>query len=138
MLDLVAARSTCIRRAVGAVITDEEGHVLSTGYNGVPSNFDHCTDHPCVGAGDRPGDSSNCMAVHAEQNALLQCSNLSRAHTMYCSCVPCFVCAKMVTNTSIKRIVAKETYADTRGFDVLMDAGILIQIGEEVYGLTET
>lgn len=138
MLDLVAARSTCIRRAVGAIITDEDGHVLSTGYNGVPRDFDHCISVPCIGAGDRPGDNTNCMAVHAEQNALLQCSDISSAHTMYCSCVPCFICAKMIANTNIKRIVAKETYSDTRGFDVLMDAGILIQIGEEVYGLTET
>jgi len=124
MLKLVAARSTCIRRKVGAIIVDRDGHVLSTGYNGVPSNFDHCIDVPCAGAIDAPGNTSNCMAVHAEQNALLQCSNLSNAHAMYVSCVPCFVCAKMIANTKISYILTIEQYADSRGRDVLSEAGI--------------
>ena len=134
ILDLVAARSTCIRRAVGAIITDKEGHVLSTGYNGTPEDFDHCTDNPCRGASDKPGDSSNCMAVHAEANALLQCSQLFRAHTMYCSCLPCFQCAKMICNTNIEVIIAKERYADTRGLDILLDRGITIIVDDkEIY-----
>jgi len=134
ILDQVASRSTCVRRAVGAIITDEEGHILATGYNGPPSDFDHCTDHPCRGAGDKPGDTSNCMAVHAEQNALLQCLRPELAHTMYCTCVPCFVCAKMIANTKIKTIFAKQSYADERGLDVLLLAGIVIEVDGIVYG----
>jgi dCMP deaminase len=135
LLDLVAERSTCARRKVGAIITDEDSHILSTGYNGVPKGFEHCIDVPCPGASDEPGNNAHCMAVHAEQNALLQCNYLSRAHTMFVSCVPCFICAKMIANTNIKIIVAKEKYADTRGFDVLISAGIAIRIGEQVYGV---
>jgi len=134
ILDLVASRSTCKRRAVGAIITDEEGHILSTGYNGVPRGFDHCIDVPCSGAGDRPGDSSNCMAVHAETNALLQCSDLERARILYSTCVPCFGCAKSIANTKIKTVIAKQTYADTRGMDVLLEAGIVVEVNGEVYG----
>jgi len=128
MLDLVAARSTCARRAVGAIITDTKHHILSTGYNGVPSGFTHCIDTPCVGRYDPPGDSSRCMAVHAEQNALLQCSRLDLAAVMYTSCVPCFTCAKMIVNTHITRVVALKTYADTTGLSVLEAAGITVEV----------
>ena len=134
MLDLVAARSTCVRRAVGAIITDRDGHILSTGYNGVPRDFDHCLDLPCQGATDAPGNTSNCMAVHAETNAILQCSSLSRASIMYCSCVPCKTCALMICNTEIETIFAKERYADTRGLDILLDRGITIIVDDkEIY-----
>ena len=128
MLKLVAARSTCVRRAVGAIITDKDGHVLSTGYNGVPRDFDHCTSVNCEGAKDKPGDTSNCMAVHAEQNALLQCCDLSRAHTIYTSCVPCFVCAKMIANTNIEMVVCETDYADKRGLMVLLDRGCTVEV----------
>jgi len=135
MLDLVAARSTCIRRAVGAIITDRDGHILSTGYNGVPRDFDHCLDLPCQGATDAPGNTSNCMAVHAETNAILQCSSLSRASIMYCSCVPCFVCAKMLSNTEIKTLICLEEYADKRGLEVLLKAGCIVDVAGTVYGM---
>ena len=128
MLKLVAARSTCIRRAVGAIITDKEGHVLSTGYNGVPRDFDHCIDNPCAGASQEPGNTTLCMAVHAEQNALLQCGDLSRAHTIYCSCTPCFVCAKMIANTNIEVIICEQGYADKRGLMVLLERGLTVEI----------
>lgn len=133
MLKLVANRSTCIRRKVGAIITDKEGHVLSTGYNGVPKNFDHCIDVPCLGATDKSGDTSQCMAVHAEQNALLQCSDLSRASVMYASCTPCFVCAKMIVNTNIGAIICIEEYADKSGLTVLLEAGCAVQIAGRIY-----
>ena len=128
MLKLVAARSTCIRRAVGAIITDEDGHVLSTGYNGVPKGSDHCINNPCAGAADLPGNTSNCLAVHSEQNALLQCSDLPRAHTIYISCIPCFVCAKMICNTGIKKVICVETYADTRGMELLLQSGKYVEV----------
>lgn len=120
----VASRSTCARRAVGCIITDKEGHVLSMGYNGPPKNLSHCTDHPCAGANDSSGDNSNCIAVHAEQNALLQCSSLDRAYYLYCSCTPCFVCAKMIANTNIIKVMILEDYADQRGCSILARVGI--------------
>lgn len=124
MLDLVASRSTCPRRSVGAIIVDAHNTVLSTGYNGVPRGFDHCTDNPCPGRHDQAGDSSRCLAVHAEQNALLQCHRPDLMHTLYASCSPCFTCAKMIANTSIKRIVCRTFYAESEGVKVLMARGI--------------
>ncbi len=132
MLKLVAARSTCVRRAVGAIITDKDGHVLSTGYNGVPRNFEHCIDKPCQGASQEKGDTSLCMAVHAEQNAILQCNDLERASAIYCSCTPCFVCAKLIVNTPIERVVCEKPYSDTRGLTVLLERGCVVEIEGKV------
>lgn len=128
MLHLVSARSTCVRRKVGAIITDEDGHVLSTGYNGVPKTFPHCTDRNCSGATDTPGNTDNCMAIHAEANAILQCSDLNRACTIYCSCSPCFTCAKLIANTNIKRVICQETYSDKRGINILLTKGCIVEI----------
>lgn len=136
MLELVASRSTCVRRQVACIITDKDNHVLATGYNGVPVNFDHCTEHPCAGAKDLPGQTDNCLAVHGEQSALLQC-DVRLAHTLYCSCLPCFTCAKLIANTPIARVICASYYADRRGLDVLLSAGCIIVIGNTTYGLEE-
>lgn len=134
MLTLVASRSTCTRRKVGAIIVDENNKVLATGYNGVPKNFPHCIDSPCAGATDTPGNNDNCMAVHAEQNALLQCVDIDRARIMYCSCIPCFACAKIIANTKISYVVCIEKYADTRGLAVLLQANIVVEAAGELFG----
>jgi len=131
MLELVAARSTCTRRAVGAIITDVYNKILSTGYNGVPRGMVHCIDVACIGAIDLAGDSSRCEAVHAEVNAILQCSAIERAHTFYVSCTPCFTCAKMICNTSIKRVVVLEPYADQAGQTMLSRARIEIIVASQ-------
>jgi dCMP deaminase len=129
MLDIFARRSTCTRRQVAAIITDAGGKVLSCGYNGVPKGFVHCNEGgPCLGRNDPKGDTRRCDAVHAEQNALLQCgSRLAEAHTLYCSCTPCFECAKLICNTNIKRVVVTEHYADTRGKEILEAAHIRVE-----------
>jgi dCMP deaminase len=123
MLDLVSSRSTCGRRSVGSIITTDKGHILSTGYNGVPSTVAHCIEVPCSGINDPSGDSSRCFAVHAEQNALLQCWRLDLARTMYCTVFPCFICAKMIANTQINKLIYREEYADRAGLVLLTDLG---------------
>lgn len=126
MLAVVAARSTCARRSVGAIITDEQGIVLATSYNGAPSGFVHCTESPCPGALDPGGDTRRCQAIHAEQNALLTCHRLDLAHTMYVTVIPCFVCAKLILNTSIERVIATGPYTgDELGAEMLKKAEIL-------------
>jgi dCMP deaminase len=125
MLDIVQARGTCLRRQVGAILTDETGHVLNTAYNGPPSKEPHCVDFPCAGANDPPGDTRRCLAVHAEQNLLIQCQQLFRAHTMYVTVTPCFTCAKMICNTPIQRIIITGPYADDEGGKLLRRRGLL-------------
>lgn len=145
MLSLVASRSTCQRRAVGAIIIDEQRHILATGYNGVPRGFLHCgefikaedreslrhfghtlNDLECEGASDTSGDTRRCLAVHAEANALLQCIDVSRAHTLYCSATPCWECAKLICNTPIRRVVATQEYPT--GLEILRAAGVSVEI----------
>jgi len=126
MLRLVASRSTCSRRKVGAIITDNKGHVLSMGYNGVVSGATHCTDEPCAGALDKSGDSSRCQAVHAEMNAVLQCRAPERAAVIYTSTFPCFTCAKVIVNVGITRVVFEEDYPDTLGKELLWNRGISV------------
>lgn len=121
LLALVAARSTCARRAVGAIITDKGGHVLATGYNGTPAGYFHCDGvaYKCQGADDPPGDTRRCLAIHAEQNALLQCHRLDLAHHLYVSCVPCFTCTKLILNTNLQYVVVAADYADCAGAELL-------------------
>lgn len=124
MLELVASRGTCRRRYVAAIITDRDGHILSTGYNGPPAPLNHCIAIACPGATDEPGNTDRCEAVHAEINALLQCTRPEVAHRMYVSCTPCFSCAKAIANTKIQQVYCAEPYADQRGKDILERAGI--------------
>lgn len=128
MLQLVAIRSTCGRRAVGAIIVDARNRILGTGHNGVPTRFRHCTEEACDGRFDPPGDTTRCLAVHAELNALLNATRLDLARTLYCSCTPCFQCAKVIVNTSIDRIVVLEEYVESEGHRVLVRAGIPVVV----------
>jgi dCMP deaminase len=131
MLHLVGSRSTCGRRATAAIITDLRGHVLATGYNGVPRGFRHCRgDFPCEGLHDAPGDTHRCLAVHAEINAIIQCSRLEDARIIYTSCAPCFDCAKVIANTRIETVICLEPYTPA-GASVLNNAGIGLRFWTE-------
>lgn len=119
---LVATRGTCLRRAVGCVLVNARGHVLSTGYNGVATGRPHCNGmdpfapvgypHACAGAWAKSGeDLDQCEAIHAEQNALLQCHDVWQIDTCYCTVSPCITCAKLLLNTSCQRVVFTEEHA---------------------------
>ena len=108
---LVSERGTCVRRKVGCILVNKKNHVLATGYNGNPSGFSHCLDNPCKGANSKSGkDLDKCEAIHAEQNALLQCKDVYDIHTVYCTVSPCIHCIKLLLNTSTKKIVFGEKY----------------------------
>lgn len=100
-------RATCRKRAVGCVLTDSHGHILSTGYNGVAAGALHCTDHPCGGE-NMPAGSDTCQAVHAELNALLRCKDVREIDTCYVTVFPCNNCMKTLLNTTCRRIVLCE------------------------------
>lgn len=113
MAQLVSQRGTCARRKVGAVLVDSQGHVLSTGYNGVAQGFSHCSeDHEsCPGVGYQSGEGlDKCGAIHAEQNALLQCKNPQEIDTVYTTTSPCIHCVKLLLNTPCKRIIFTDEY----------------------------
>ena len=108
---LWAERGTCARRKVGCVLVNSLGHVLATGYNGVAKSLSHCTDHPCGGANLPSGTGlDSCEAIHAEQNALLQCGDTQKIETCYVTASPCLHCIKLLMNTGCKQIVFLEEY----------------------------
>jgi dCMP deaminase len=101
---ILAQRATCRKLKVGCVLVDAKNKILGTGYNGVPGGMVHCTDQPCAGM-HAPKGSDLCEAVHAEQNALLQCSDVTRIDTAYVTHAPCMRCTKLLLNTSCRDIV---------------------------------
>lgn len=117
MARLVATRSTCARRSVGVVLVDARRHVLATGYNGPPSGFPHCrdtgwvTDRACPGRDQASGAGLDlCEAIHAEQNAILQCLDPYAIDTIYSTTAPCVSCAKLLLNTSARHLVFCDDY----------------------------
>jgi dCMP deaminase len=126
--EVVATRTTCARRGVGAVTVDAKGHILSTGYNGVPSGESHCNDgHPCAGAYELRGQrTGECRAVHAEANAVMQCVEPEKIHTVYCTLAPCLECTKLLLLTGCKRVVYKEQHHDIKGTLLLKTKGLSV------------
>ena len=111
--EAMACRATCVRRAVGAVITTRDNRILATGYNGVPRGQTHCLDTPCPGAHAPSGrDIDLCQAVHAEQNALVNCLDIRTAAKIYVTTMPCVSCIKLLINTGIQHIYFRDTYPD--------------------------
>ena len=109
---LASSRATCVRRKVGCVLVDSKNHIVSVGYNGVPSKFDHCIDElPCRGALAPSGTAlEDCLAVHAEVNAFLHLTSQDIL-TAYLTVCHCISCTKMICNSNVKRVVAQEWYA---------------------------
>jgi len=137
MAVLTAKRSTCLRRQVGAVIVKDR-HIVATGYNGAPRGLKHCSERGgCiresmnVPSGER---HELCMALHAEQNAIIQAATLGQSiedGTIYITHQPCVICAKMIINAGIRRIIVKEGYPDQLSVDILAEAGLRIVMLED-------
>lgn len=126
---LVAKRSTCTRRAVGAIVVKDR-RILSTGYNGAPSKVGHCLDVGClreqmnIPSGER---HELCRGIHAEQNAIIQAAYHGvpiKGATLYCTNLPCVICAKMIINAGIVRIFYESGYADTLSKEMLAEAEV--------------
>jgi len=122
----VAKRSTCTRRKIGAIIVSDVGEIKSTGYNGNPRGLPHCDEIGCIR--DELGIPSGtrmetCTAVHAEQNALIQAGTNSRGSTLYSTIVPCPICARMILNAQVARVVYIGDYSDLSGVELLKQAG---------------
>jgi dCMP deaminase len=128
---LVATRSSCLRRQVGALLVKDR-NILATGYNGVPSGITHCDVVGClrerlkVPSGER---HELCRGLHAEQNAIIQAAkhgtNIDGA-TLYCTTMPCIICTKMLINAGIATIVYAEGYADDLAREMIAESGITI------------
>ncbi len=129
---LVATRSTCLRRQVGAILVKGR-NILATGYNGVPSGITHCDVEGClrvrlnVPSGER---HELCRGLHAEQNAIIQAArhgvNIDGA-TLYCTTMPCIICTKMIINAGIAKVVYGEGYTDDLAREMIREAAIVVE-----------
>lgn len=129
---LVARRSTCLRRNVGAVLVRDR-RILATGYNGAPSGMSHCSEAGClrdrlqIPSGER---HELCRGLHAEQNSVIQAAlhgvSIKGSH-LYCTNHPCIICAKMIINAGIVKITFRQGYLDIMAKDILSEAGIEVE-----------
>ena len=126
---LVAQRSTCTRRAVGAIIVKDK-RILTTGYNGAPSGLKHCLEVGClreemnIPSGER---HELCRGIHAEQNAIIQAGYHGvsvKDAVLFCTNLPCSICAKMIINAGIIKIYYETGYADLMSQEMFEEAGV--------------
>ena len=149
---VVAKRSTCMRRQVGAILVKDK-HILTTGYNGAPKGLVHCLCQYCLSRlkqmqkynlqnrlssrelrqelGVPSGERHElCRALHAEQNAIIQAANLGisiEGSTLYCTTAPCSLCAKMLINAGVVRVVFDGAYPDERAMEFFREAGMIVE-----------
>lgn len=126
---LVAKRSTCLRRKVGAIAVFDK-RIIATGYNGAPSGIPHCSEIGClreklkVPSGER---HELCRAIHAEQNLIIQAAtsgNSLQNCTIFCTTFPCSICMKMLINCKVRKIHYLEGYPDSLSGTLINQTGI--------------
>jgi dCMP deaminase len=127
--EMVAKRSTCLRRQVGAILVKEK-RILATGYNGAPAGLKHCQEVGCLRVDSSVPSGTRhelCRGLHAEQNAIIQAAYHGipiGGSTLYCTNKPCAICSKMIINAGIKRIFYKNGYDDPLADQMLTEAGV--------------
>jgi len=132
MAELVATRSTCLRRKVGAVIVKEK-RVLTTGYNGAPKGIRHCEEVGCVRLENHILSGTRhelCRGVHAEQNAVIQAAYFGvsiKDAAVYSTNFPCVLCAKILLNAGITEIIYKDDYIDELSRSILSEANVKVR-----------
>jgi dCMP deaminase len=129
---LIAERSTCLRRKVGAVIVKDK-RILSTGYNGAPSGIQHCAKTECIReklkipTGER---HELCKGLHGEQNAIIQAAKMGviiNKASIYITNFPCFICSKQIINAGLKEVIYANPYNDKLSQSILKEAKIKIR-----------
>lgn len=114
MAKMLSTLSTCNRRQVGVIMVDDYWRIVGSGYNGNAKELVHCIDEPCKGALSPSGTRLDlCEAIHAEQNALMQCTNIDSIAAIFVTTSPCMHCTKMLMNTNCKHIYFYEEYVDS-------------------------
>ena len=129
---LVATRSTCLRRAVGAVLVKDK-RILATGYNGAPTGIRHCIETGCLRERleVKPGEKHElCRGLHAEQNVIIQAAYygiMTQGTILYSTHKPCIICSKMLINAGVKKIVFLDGYPDALADEMLAEANIELE-----------
>jgi len=122
---VVATRATCDRAHIGAVLVKDK-YIISSGYNGAPHGLSHCDE---VG---HLMENGHCVrTTHAEQNAIIQAAvhgSSTKGTTLYSTHSPCKICAKIILNAHIERVVVSEFYRDDTVTAMFKEAGVTLTI----------
>lgn len=143
LTDVIASRSTCLRRRVGAVAVDKNHRIIGTGYNGAPSGMEHCTEKTCIRTVKNIPSGQQldiCKALHAEANIVLQLGFQLKDSTLYCNTQPCTNCFKLLIGAGVHRIVWKNAYNDSYAHTLMKEYGDIERQeinGEILYSLTK-
>lgn len=129
---LVARRSTCLRRSVGAILVKDR-RILATGYNGAPAGLRHCAEVGCLRENSAiPSGTRHelCRGLHAEQNVIIQAAyhGISiHGASLFCTNKPCAICSKMIINAGIKEVFYLEGYEDELADQMMAEAGVSVE-----------
>ncbi len=131
----IANWSSCFQdnRRIGAIIVKNK-RILTTGYNGAPAGLASCADRgECLRRKlDIPSGTRHelCYAIHAEQNAIIQAAKLGISidgATLYCTHQPCVICAKIIVNAGIDRVMYREGYPDEFSLEIFKEANVSLE-----------
>jgi dCMP deaminase len=130
---VVASRSNCVKRHVGAVI-QRDRRIVSTGYNGTPRGTRNCNEGGCprcnafAESGTRLDE---CLCSHGEENAITQAAYHGvsvRGATLYTTFFPCRFCTKLIINAGIAEVVYDAAYhLDDVARGLLAEAGVVVR-----------
>ena len=135
MAKMVGSWSSCFQanRQIGAVIVRNK-RIITTGYNGAPAGVMSCVERgECLRRElNIPSGTQHelCYAIHAEQNAIIQAAKLGSSiegATLYCTHQPCVICAKMIVNAGVVRVVYHSGYPDDFALDIFKEAGVQVE-----------
>jgi dCMP deaminase len=130
---VVASRSNCVKRHVGAVI-QRDRRLISTGYNGTPRGVRNCNEGGCprcntfAESGTRLDE---CLCSHAEENAIVQAAYHGasvRDGRLYTTFFPCLFCTKLIINAGLAEVVYNGAYSlDEVALGLLREAGVKVR-----------
>jgi dCMP deaminase len=137
LMEVVGTRGTCDRGRSGCVIVKDK-RIITTGYVGSPINTAHCDDvgHEMHVVTENGKESQHCIrTTHAEQNAIVNAARFGSAldgATLYCHMTPCYICAKMIINAGIKRVVCNKDYhKGSRSKEIFKEACVTYELLNE-------
>ncbi len=137
MAQLAASRSTCLRRHVGAILVKDR-RVIATGYNGAPRGLKHCAETGCLRQQLRIPSGQRyemCRGIHAEQNAIINAAYYgasTEGSILYCTHQPCLICARMIINAGVRKVVHQRDFTDEQAVQFLREANVeLVKITPE-------
>ena len=145
MAEVISGWASCYQkdRKIGAVIVKNK-RIMTTGYNGAPAGIRTCVERgECLRKkkGIASGTHAEiCYAIHAEQNAIIQAARLGVSidgATLYCTHQPCSVCAKMIVNAGIRRVVYEQGYPDDFSLEIFTETGVILEKMEPEQTITE-